>query len=255
MLRERVRTALVAGGLLLFFLWLGPAAIIGIWGGLGLWLVWEWGTGEKLSLAQRMWCLLFLLPIWGGFFFPLLWKAVILAFVGGVVVPALFLMDSAAFWRWIGQIVWAGIFLGSGWGAVIGMLLRESYSLSRTLAFLSFAWIADTSAYLVGRYFGRHPILPHISPNKTWEGFLAGLLATGIWGYWAVPWVGGFNELPPYLVGAGMGAVAFVGDAFQSAWKRVHGLKDTGHLLPGHGGLWDRVDSLLWIAPVWYFLG
>lgn len=113
-------------------------------------------------------------------------------------------------------------------------------------------WGCDSCAYYFGKNFGRHKLAPRVSPNKTWEGAIAGFLggtligaAAGTW------WV--FPELGP-LRGALAGALATsagqLGDLVESLWKRGAGVKDSGNFLPGHGGFYDRIDSLLYAAPV-----
>ena len=107
---------------------------------------------------------------------------------------------------------------------------------------------ADTGAYFAGRRFGRHRLAPQVSPGKTWEGAAGGALAAvacGAVGAWAfseplVKWLG---------LAAALFVAALVGDLFESALKRVRGVKDSGKLLPGHGGILDRVDSVLGAAP------
>ena len=114
-------------------------------------------------------------------------------------------------------------------------------------------WVGDTSAYFVGRSIGRWKMAPQISPNKTWEGaianFLGALFVAAVFGYWM--------KLQPahMLAMAAVGSVAGqIGDLFESAWKRSAGVKDSGTLLPGHGGMLDRIDALILAAPaVWYY--
>jgi phosphatidate cytidylyltransferase len=115
---------------------------------------------------------------------------------------------------------------------------------------------ADTGAYYVGRAFGKHKLAPSISPGKTWEGvaggLLAGLLLATIAHYWF------FRELPLKLalpLAAVMTVVGILGDLTESALKRSAGAKDAANTLPGHGGLLDRLDSLLFNAPVIYYFG
>jgi phosphatidate cytidylyltransferase len=118
---------------------------------------------------------------------------------------------------------------------------------------LVIVWVGDSVAYFVGRSIGRWKLAPEVSPNKTWEGaianFLGALLVAAIFGYW--------SRIPPVhmLIMAGLGSVAGqVGDLFESAWKRSASVKDSGSLLPGHGGMLDRIDALILAAPaVWYY--
>jgi phosphatidate cytidylyltransferase len=118
---------------------------------------------------------------------------------------------------------------------------------------LVIVWVGDSVAYFVGRSIGRWKLAPEVSPNKTWEGaianFLGALLVAAIFGYW--------SKIPPahMLMMAGLGSIAGqVGDLFESAWKRSASVKDSGTILPGHGGMLDRIDALILAAPmIWYY--
>jgi phosphatidate cytidylyltransferase len=114
---------------------------------------------------------------------------------------------------------------------------------------LAIVWLGDTAAYYVGSAFGRHKLSPAISPGKSWEGAVAGFLtsvaAAAVWSLWRR------GELDPVLVGiAAVTAVASqLGDLVESIWKRGAGAKDSGGVLPGHGGMLDRMDAMLFAAP------
>lgn len=117
-------------------------------------------------------------------------------------------------------------------------------------------WAADVFSYIGGSLFGRHKIAPRISPGKTWEGTLVGFVAAGVvflvlnraFGSW---YPGAFGSAYPIdvVVAIGIGPVAFVGDLLESLTKRRAGVKDSGTFLPGHGGMLDRIDSLVATAP------
>jgi phosphatidate cytidylyltransferase len=108
-------------------------------------------------------------------------------------------------------------------------------------------WAGDTAAYFVGKAIGRHKLAPRISPGKTWEGTIANFALCVAVAALLGQWLG--IELWRYLaVGAVLGVLGQVGDLFESALKRVAKVKDSGTLLPGHGGLLDRIDSLLFTA-------
>lgn len=127
----------------------------------------------------------------------------------------------------------------------------------RVLMVLGLVWAADTAAYFAGRAFGKRKLAPAISPGKTWEGVAGALVASVIYAIiWAqfdpglVALVQGAAWLP-YLAGAVLlCAVSIVGDLFESAAKRRAGVKDSGTLLPGHGGVLDRIDSATASLPV-----
>jgi len=112
----------------------------------------------------------------------------------------------------------------------------------------------DVFQYLMGKFFGKHKIVPRISPNKTLEGFLGGVFLTiilsNILGYFLLP----FNILINTLIGLSLGISGFFGDVFMSYLKRKAAVKDTGDLLPGHGGLLDRMDSLIFNAPLFFWI-
>ena len=119
---------------------------------------------------------------------------------------------------------------------------------------LAITWAADTTAYFVGRAFGKHPLAPHISPKKTWEGSLGSMIGSLLVAYVFSFWI--LIPLMHLLIMAVLGNIAGqMGDLLESAYKRSAGVKDSGGLLPGHGGVLDRIDALIVCIPVvWYYL-
>ena len=123
------------------------------------------------------------------------------------------------------------------------------------LTIVSGIWMCDTCAYFVGRRYGNHPLAPNISPKKTWEGAIAGLLASIVWCTavlpplvgWASPWLGA-------VFGVIIGTIGQAGDLGKSLLKRDAHVKDSSALLPGHGGILDRFDSISATAPAVYGL-
>ena len=115
-------------------------------------------------------------------------------------------------------------------------------------------WASDTGAYLVGTLYGRHRLAPTISPNKTVEGLVGGLIGAIIVAYaarwWFLPELSGLDCL---VLATLLTITGLWGDLTESAMKRSVGLKDSGRMLPGHGGMLDRLDSLLFTAPVFYY--
>lgn len=115
-------------------------------------------------------------------------------------------------------------------------------------------WLGDTGAYLAGKTLGRHKLAPEISPNKTVEGLIGGLLLATLGAYAAkLSFVPTMTSWDCVLLGLGLGATGALGDLVESAMKRSAGVKDAGHLLIGHGGFLDRLDSLLFTAPAFYY--
>lgn len=109
-------------------------------------------------------------------------------------------------------------------------------------------WAGDTAAFFVGKSLGKYKLAPTISPNKTIEGAVANLIAASAVGLFLAEWCG-LTQALGLAVGTIIGLAGQMGDLYESAWKRSLGIKDSGNLLPGHGGLLDRFDSLLFAAP------
>lgn len=120
---------------------------------------------------------------------------------------------------------------------------------------LAITWLQDTGAYLVGRAYGRHKMAPYLSPKKSWEGVIGGFVASVAAALLAVPLLG----LPIHygaaaLLGIAGGIAGPLGDLAESFIKRQIGVKDASNIIPGHGGVLDRADSMLFTAPVIYYL-
>jgi len=149
-----------------------------------------------------------------------------------------------------------------GWiGAYLISLRNLPEGLWWVLTVLPAVWLADTGAYFVGSRFGKHKMSPRLSPKKSWEGYLGGILLatpgtallTLLWRVWA----GTATTVTPLhgaLLGLIMGALTILGDLGESMLKRQVGVKDSGNLLPGHGGAFDRIDSWLWGAVIGYYV-
>jgi phosphatidate cytidylyltransferase len=120
------------------------------------------------------------------------------------------------------------------------------------LLVLAMIWASDTGAYFTGMRFGRRKLSPRVSPNKTWEGFWGGMGLTIVVALVVAPFLGvGLGQLPAMaLLAAAVCVAAVIGDLFESLMKRHAGCKDSGTLIPGHGGVYDRIDSLLAALPV-----
>jgi phosphatidate cytidylyltransferase len=141
------------------------------------------------------------------------------------------------------------------WVAVVQIQARSPGLL---LALMAIVWVADTAAYLVGRRYGRRKLAPTISPGKTWEGVYGALGAAALYALALLPLAarGGYTRALTLGVIAGwivlvllLVTLSIVGDLFESQLKRQRGVKDSGHVLPGHGGVLDRIDALTAAMP------
>jgi phosphatidate cytidylyltransferase len=111
---------------------------------------------------------------------------------------------------------------------------------------------SDVVQFVAGKLFGRRRVVPRISPGKTWEGLIAGLFVATVLGGLMAPWLTPLDTWQGSAAGLLIGISGFAGDITISAVKRDHGVKDTGVLLPGHGGVLDRTDSLIFAAPLFF---
>ncbi|MGL6194738.1 MAG: phosphatidate cytidylyltransferase [Thermoguttaceae bacterium] len=127
-------------------------------------------------------------------------------------------------------------------GGAVGMLL----------CILILTVFNDFAQFLFGKSFGKHKIIPKVSPNKTWEGFIGGVIATTLMALFLVPYLTPLSLIRGGGAGFVIAVAGYLGDVTMSAIKRDIGVKDTGSLLPGHGGILDRLDSLVFTAPLFF---
>jgi len=269
MLKTRILTALVLAPMVLCALFLLPPRGFGVamlaitvlaareWSRLAGFPAWNaWAFAGFILLAGAV---LLFLPAWGfGRGWP---KATIFAVCGA---SALFWLFVAPFWvalRWptsraLVMVACGWIVLGGAWMALVELQARSPWLV---LAAMATVWIADTAAYFSGRAFGRRKLAPQISPGKTWEGVYGALAAVAVYALCLVPFAreAGFDAavgVPAVAAWAGfallLAGISVIGDLFESLLKRHAGVKDSGNLLPGHGGVLDRVDALLAAMPL-----
>lgn len=161
--------------------------------------------------------------------------------------------------------LWGGLLAALAcWAAMACVLGLMRFNLELLLNTLLVVWIADIAAYASGRLFGRHKLAPSISPGKTWEGVLGGCVATALFAAlvpvtlaqpataWSLSWFSNpdVHAWQRALMVLPLTATSVMGDLFESQLKRLAGVKDSGKLLPGHGGVLDRIDALLPTLPV-----
>jgi phosphatidate cytidylyltransferase len=267
MLKERVLTALVLVTLVLVFLFAPAPWTLGFFALVMLIAAWEWAGLAGLAANMRVgYAGLVALGVVGSY--------LALVSEGRVDLAAVRAILGAACVGWAVLLLWVKTYPGSAaiWGSVpvracLGLLvllsawvaliyLRLQPSGSWLILFVIFlVACADTGAYFTGRAFGKHKLAPQVSPGKTIEGLLGGLALVCIFAA-AVSFTLLSGRLPtvPFLVVSLVAGLASVlGDLVESMVKRHQGVKDSGTLLPGHGGVMDRIDSLVAAVPVFTF--
>jgi len=257
-LQQRIATALMLLGVVLLILfWLPPAAtlvvvVMAIAAG-----AWEWsaflGEPERMTAVRRGAYVALVLAV----------LAVLVAWAsdGGSLFVVMVL---AAFW-WLAAFLWivlaparggprttaiAGVLTLAPLGLALGALRgTEVLQVWQLLFVLLVIMAADVGAYFAGHAFGRTKLAPQVSPGKSWEGAFGGLIVAGLIAAWGAGRLG-WPIWPTVLLALGAVAFSIVGDLTESLMKRHSGLKDSGSLLPGHGGVLDRLDSLAAGVPL-----
>ncbi len=262
MLKQRVITALILAPLVIWGILTLPES----WFALLLTVValggfWEWSAFVTAKVAGRITYLL----------------------VGGGLLALLYFFSTAEVlaaipWLGVGWLLFASSLvirypqISSSWResaplkAVVGLLIllpmwvsviqiQSTLGAEFVLVLMLMIWGADTGAYFTGRAWGKNKLSPAVSPGKSWEGVIGGLLASVAVALIASNWL----ELSMSVVLFGgialvVSAVSVMGDLIESLFKRITGIKDSGNILPGHGGVLDRIDSLTTAAPVFYLV-
>jgi phosphatidate cytidylyltransferase len=267
MLKTRVITALVLLAVLLPILFLLPPIYIGAFFLIALLAAaWEWSRllapeARRAAYLYALFCLAIILFLLGmnnvSWQFALLLLAVIFwLFIAPFILAKgmnLALLKVRPFYVVLGLIV-----LPATWFALV--FLRE-LGLVFLLTTMALVWVADIGAYFVGKAFGKRKLAAQISPGKSIEGAIGGLvlcyayalacifflpLESTIFGAWAIR----FGWIPMALMVTTLTIFSIFGDLFESQLKRLAGVKDSSHLLPGHGGVLDRVDALIPTMPI-----
>lgn len=258
-LLTRMATAIVLVAILLVVFFRFPdTAAVGLLGVFVVAAAWEWGgfQGRPGPLLRVVFAVLIALSLVGlTRVAPGGWQTDLALGIGLVwwaiatVLVLRFPITIAPLWRLsCGLLV-----LLPAWVGMLVLLRSPQGGPQLLLLALAVVWAADIGAYAAGRRFGRHRLAPRVSPGKTWEGVGGGLGATAI-----VAWVGAWVlQLPTLLlvsIALIAAAISVVGDLTVSIFKRLAGLKDSGSLFPGHGGVLDRIDGVAAAMPIFALL-
>jgi phosphatidate cytidylyltransferase len=258
MLRTRIITASILAPLVIASLFFLPVFAFGVLLALIMALAaWEWSAlcgWQRQSVRAIYAALVFFLAIFSGAWikfipWPFLIKLIALGWLLALVYLIVIERNRKIFALPSSLTAVAGILvLVTAWASIEFL---QAFNPLQLLTLLLVVWVADIAAYFGGRRWGKKKLAPHISPNKTWAGFYTAIITVLL-----LVTIGLLFLQPPLRLWGWLGVIlltviaAVVGDLFESLLKRQSGLKDSGHLLPGHGGLLDRIDSLLAAAPV-----
>ncbi len=256
MIAQRIGSAVVVGVSVVAAIWLLPAKGSAVALSVLLFLAAVEWSGLLGATANLNWRIAFLVCLL--LFCALLWRQtgtpqgmrqillVALAFWVTALLWLVFLPQRAD--RLLAFVVGV-LALGLGWIALTRM--RTDWALGRqwVLYCLGVVWAADSAAFFAGRAWGKRKLAPKISPGKTWAGLIGGVMACAGLAAVAAPWLNA-NRTGLMLITIIVALFSVVGDLTESLFKRYAGVKDSGTLIPGHGGVLDRFDSLLAAAPV-----
>jgi phosphatidate cytidylyltransferase len=251
-LRLRVYSGLVLALLAVGSAYLGGWPFAAFWGLAAIGIFWEWialvaGTERRLMLLAGGGAALAVALALAGGGYPV--EAVALVAAGALVL-ALLAPSERRGWM-AGGVPYAG---AVGLSPIV--LRSDSQSGFAAMVFLfAIVWATDIAAYAFGRMIGGSKLLPRVSPQKTWSGAISGLAAAVLAALATAQLAGVARLLPIALIGAILSAFAQAGDLFESFLKRRFGAKDSSHLIPGHGGLMDRLDGFVVAATVAALIG
>ncbi len=240
-LKPRVAAAVAMGSLALATAWIGGFIFAVFWWLASIVVLWEWQRlvgGSRL--AERVGV--------GGFMVALAALFALHSSILGVIVA---LVLSAAAVGWLagqGAGVWAAagaLYAGALVASVVLLRVSPSFGLAAILWLFAVVWGTDIAAYFAGRLIGGPRLWPSVSPGKTWSGAVVGALAGAVLGLMLAAWTNRLAALFWLGLGLATAIVSELGDLFESALKRRFGVKDSSGLIPGHGGLMDRLDAFV----------
>jgi phosphatidate cytidylyltransferase len=249
-------TILILPLFIVALLWLDPL----YWGLLVYMMIlfgaWEWADMAGFNKPQALLYImlfsalilpiLFFNPLWGGIFNVCM-----------IILAAIFWIVFVPLW-----LKFQFVIRHKAWLALLGVIaiLPTWFALATIhqsspvllLMLLAAVWIADIAAYLIGKRFGKNKLAPRISPGKTWEGAYAAMMAVALYACGLSWWLHMGGEFVMLLLAVAVFSI--IGDLFESLVKRQSGVKDSGDIFPGHGGMLDRVDGVLAALPVANFI-
>jgi phosphatidate cytidylyltransferase len=267
-LKQRLITALILAPIAVALILLLPTEYFAVILGIVLcFAAWEWGglvaapTDSRASRATFIVAVILLMVVcWFGFFkadtflisvvaLALLWWLIVFALV--LRYPRRSLLMSTT----LGKAVAGVLILIPAWLSVVALHGTGAQGPNWVLYLIVMVWIADIGAYFVGRAWGRNKLAPAVSPGKSWEGVIGALVFVVLYAFAGAAWLGilaqGLATVAAFVsLSAATAFISVLGDLAESMFKRQANIKDSGSLLPGHGGVMDRIDSLTAAGPV-----
>ena len=258
MFRQRLLTALVLVPLVLLAIYFANGWLLG---SVVLLLVviggWEWLQLIPInSLIIKLIFMIFLLCAVGlSVHWLHCWLICGLVLWGLILVALLTFPASQAVWGHRVLVGGACLLLLPLFASTLVAIYQQAQGKQLVVYLLFLVWAADTGAYLAGKRWGRHKLIPAVSPGKTIEGTLGGMLLALLVAYLGTYYFNPHSAVIWYAIAGGIALISIVGDLFISMLKRRSKLKDTGSIFPGHGGVLDRIDSLIAAMPLFYYCG
>lgn len=255
--KTRILTAIVLLGLVVLLLWRGTLVwLLAVFAAVALRAAWEWAGLCSGLPGGRRWLLLTALGVCmaGLYALPVSWTTVAMGAAlawWGLALWLVLRFPTLPDWidRPLSQAIIILLGLAPAWLALVRLADGQRPLL---LLCLALVWAADSGAYVIGRTLGKRKLCPQVSPGKTVEGLLGGLVGAALAGLIAglAFGLGGLRLAALVGLTTACAALSVVGDLAESLFKRHAGVKDSSHLLPGHGGVLDRIDALIAAAPL-----
>lgn len=245
-LRKRVISALVLAPIVLGMVWWGGYVFAALAALVSVLIIHEWTTivGDRSALA-----------LVGGFGAVLAAVALATAGLPAWALLPLAIMTALALGLGHGWLARGVVYAGLTGIAMVALRSASGDGLNAILFVIAVVWATDILAYFTGRAIGGPKLWPRISPKKTWSGAIGGLVGAVICGVGVAIYAGAPSLMPVALVAAVMSVASQAGDLYESHIKRVFGVKDSGTLIPGHGGVMDRVDGVIFAVVLAAIIG
>ena len=255
MFKQRLLTTLILVPLVLMAIYYANLWVLGgLILGLIVMLGWEWLQliPIKSPIHQGLFIIALVLLIWPAMHWQAYWLFADLAFWGLILIAVLTFPASQAIWGFRGVVGGACLLMLPFVASAMSSLYHQEHGKDLIVYLLCLIWASDIGAYLAGKQWGQHKLIPNVSPGKTVEGAIGGIASALLVASVAYVYFKPRYVVSWFVVAALVALISMLGDLFISMLKRRSQVKDTGRIFPGHGGVLDRLDSLLAALPLFY---